>query len=298
MVNQVVPFLSGQTPTFSAQQLHRLRLHHEAILPRLATRWATLARAEVQLELKRLEVLDLGRGLAREEQVPRLMLLFKADPLVGIGVFEMPRNLALALADRMLGARSSGLGERELREVELALLYQAITAALEQYFGSWGEGIHPRPTVVTHEVEARFLPSSALASQAFLVEMEASVGDCLETLRLLVPVDLLNPLIEQVLSVIRSADPQPPESEALEWNPAYEDIALRVSARLPDLEITPRQLLHWQVGEVLPLAPDAIEKIQLAIQGIPRFGGKLGSLNKRTAVEITHRSEDPVFVRT
>jgi len=297
-VQKVVPFLSGQTQSFSPGQIHRIKMHHEATLPRLSSRMAVLARSDIQFELRRFEITDMTSCLVREGAEPRIMLLFKADPLVGIGVFEVPRVFALALTDRMLGVRSSGGADRELREVELALLYQAVTAALEQYFGSWGLGIQARPVVVTHEVEAKFLPSSSGSARCFLVDVEASVGEVLETLRLVVPVDLLNPLVEQVLAVIPSADPQPEEAPSPRWNAAYEEISLRISAQLPPLSVTPRQLLNLRVGDVLPLAPDAIEKVQIAIQGAPRFAGKLGSSNKKAAVEITNALPKPQFVRS
>lgn len=297
-VQKVVPFLSGQTQSFSPGQIHRIKMHHEAILPRLSSRMAVLARSDIQFELRRFEITDMSNCLVREGAEPRIMLLFKADPLVGIGVFEVPRAFALALTDRMLGVRSSGGSDRELREVELALLYQAVTAALEQYFGSWGMGIQPRTVVVTHEVEAKFLPASSGAARCFLIEVEASVGEVLETLRIVVPVDLLNPLVEQVLAIIPSADPQPKEAHTPRWNPAYGEISLRISALLPPVSVTPRQLLNLRVGDVLPLGADAIENVQVAIQGAPRFAGKLGSSNKRTAVEITRALPKTQFVRS
>jgi flagellar motor switch protein FliM len=297
-VQKVVPFLSGQTQSFSPGQIHRIKMHHEATLPRLASRMAVLARSDIQFELRNFEITDMVSCLVREEADPRIMLLFKADPLVGIGVFEVPRIFALALTDRMLGVRSSGGGDRDLREVELALLYQAIAAALEQYFGSWGPGIQARPIVVTHEVEAKFLPTTSGSARCFLIEFEASVGEVLETLRLVVPIDLLNPLVEQVLAVIPSADPQPKEAPVPRWNTAYEDVSVRVSALLPPLSVTPRQLLNLRVGDILPLAPDAIENVQIAIQGVPRFAGKLGSSNKKTAVEILRSLPKLQFVRS
>jgi flagellar motor switch protein FliM len=77
--------------------------------------------------------------------------------------------------------------------------------------------------------------------------------------------------------------------EAVLWNPAYNDLTMRISALWAGLSITPREILQMRAGDMIPLDPAKIDEVELRIEGLPRFRGKLGSANRKVAIEITER---------
>jgi hypothetical protein len=77
--------------------------------------------------------------------------------------------------------------------------------------------------------------------------------------------------------------------EKVLWNPGYNDLTMRLSALWAGLTITPREILQMRAGDMIPLDPSKIDEVEPQIEGLPRFRGKLGSANRKVAIEITER---------
>ena len=193
----------------------------------------------------------------------------------------------------MLGGRGFGVNpDRELREVELALLNQSVLLALKEYFSHWTEDVEePRPRIVGRETNPRLLSEGRPEALFYVLSIQASIGDCFSSVDILLPVDMMAPSIQRALVTMSEGAPAEVETvpERLRWNAAFDDLRLRLTATWSGLEITPRQILQLKAGDVLPLDSSRLDQVELRIQGLLRFRGKFGSANKKAAVEITSR---------
>lgn len=279
----------GQTTALSSGEVHRFKSHNEVLARTMAARLSLFLRMELTLELISLEVVDLQK-FVQLTLPPRHMILFKIDPLQGTCVFDIAPPLGLSLADRMLGGKAFSVNpNRPIREVETALLDQLTLIALREWCAYWKSDDELTPSLLGYERNPRFLHIGGPEETFYHISMEASIGDCVNQLQMLMPVRGLNPLLRKI-----TFEAEAPDAEKVvkapagpRWNKAYDNVRMRVSAHWPHIDARARDLLNLKVGDVLPVPPDHVNKVQISLAGLPKFIGRLGSLDNKCAVEIT-----------
>ena len=288
----VKPFVVGQSSSLSALEISRFRLHNEGIIRSVGAKLSLFLRTEFGFDLDELDAVEFIRYAAKAE-TPGNYILFQIDRFPGVGMIGFPKPLALAVGDRMLGGRGFGVNpDRELREVELALLHQAILLALKEYFSHWSDHQEePRPRIVGRETNPKLLAEGRPDALVYVIKVQASIGDCFATVDIILPVDMMAASIQKAMVSMSEGAPEDSSvpKEDLQWNTAFNDLTMKVSAVWSGLEITPRQVLQMKVGDIIPLDSSRIDAVELKIEGLTRFVGKLGSANKKAAVEITQR---------
>src|SRR5690349_7523956 len=94
-----------RNPVFLTEvELRRLRLLQEDSIRYLTARLSLFLRMEFALKMAKLTTLTYQKftdGLPN----PTHLCLFKAEPLLGVGILDINPRLALTLVDRMLGGR-------------------------------------------------------------------------------------------------------------------------------------------------------------------------------------------------
>jgi flagellar motor switch protein FliM len=290
---EVKPFTVGHARSLSQSDLSRFKNHSATIVRNVAARLSLFLRTDFGFELAALDAVDHGR-YCNETPAPRNLIMFQVEPMAGLCVIDMSKPLTLALVDRMLGGRGFGINpERELKEVEVALLHQTVLLITREYFQYWlPPGSDFRPVIAGRESNPRYLGLGPAQALFYHLKIEASLGDCFGEVEMLLPVDMLAPYVQKLLiSADRETNALVTKPVTPPWNPNLGDVPLRTSAVWRNIAVTPRQLLGLKAGDILPLEPERIDSVEIQIQGVTRFSGKLGSLSKKTAIEIIHRIE-------
>jgi flagellar motor switch protein FliM len=287
--DRIRSFAVGESTALSSTELHRFKSHSEAIVRGLAARLSLFLRIDFTLELVAVDNMSITK-YGEVTPAPRHMILFKVEPLRGIGLLDVPPPLALAIADRMLGGKGYSVNpNRTLREVELALVNQMGEITLKEWSRHWHNKEPLRPVLLGHENNPRFLQIGSSDDVYYLLKMEAGLGDCIDQIQLLLPVKMLDPLVRQ-LSVDTDANKKDAQAKPVgspRWNDAFGEVNMRVTAAWTGKQIRTRELLNFKVGDVVPLDADQLNKVELCIAGKPKFVGRLGSAGSKAAVEIT-----------
>jgi flagellar motor switch protein FliM len=205
-------------------------------------------------------------------------------------VLDVPPPLALSVADRMLGGKGFSVNpNRALREVEIALVNQMAQIAINEWCAAWKSGDNLKATLLGHESNPRFLQIGEDDESFFMMKMEAGIGDCIEQMLMVMPVKMVDPLI-RYLSI--EVDTMKKERGAREisvprWNPGFDEIKIPLTAEWRELEIKTRDLLNFQVGDIIPVDANQLNQVQVCLAGIPKYLGRLGSSGNKGAVEVT-----------
>jgi flagellar motor switch protein FliM len=286
---RVRSFAFGQSATLSSSELHRFKSHNEAIVRGVGARLSLFLRIEFTLELLSLDTVTLPKFVDATPP-PRHMILFKIDPLRGIGILDIPPPLALSVADRMLGGKGFSVNpNRALREVENALVNQMATIAIREWCSAWKGNDELRPSLLGHESNPRFLQIGESDEPFFMLKMEAGIGDCIEQMLMVMPVKMVDPLIRLLSLEAESVKKEkgPRDTVIPKWNPAFDEVKIPLTAEWRDLEIKTRDLLNFQVGDIIPLDANQLSQVEVCLAHIPKYLGRLGSSGPKTAVEIT-----------
>src|SRR6185436_19779329 len=104
--------------------------------------------------------------------------LFKAEPLRGIGLLEIPRALGMGIVDRLLGGPpQSAVTEHEFSEIEVALLDQVVYLVLAEWCNLWADFQALQPSLLGHEDDGKFLKTAPHDTVMLVLVMESKVGD-------------------------------------------------------------------------------------------------------------------------
>jgi hypothetical protein len=150
-----------RNPAFLSEvELRRLRLLHEDFIRYLSARLSLFLRMEFGLKMAKLTTVTYSKftGILPN---PTHLCLFKAEPLIGVGILDINPRLALTIADRLLGGRGHSVkAERYLTEIEVGLLEDVILIILEEWCGQWKVEQELHPLIIGHENNGRFLQTS------------------------------------------------------------------------------------------------------------------------------------------
>jgi flagellar motor switch protein FliM len=285
----VQPYDFRQPAFLSAAELRKLRLQQEEFTRSLAARLSIYLRLEFGLQLSRLQTVTY-RKFIESLPNPTHITLFKADPLRGICVLNIPIQLGITLVDRLLGGPAHAINlDRDFTDIEAALLDQAVHIVLTEWCNQWAGLQELRPTVLGHESSGRFLQTASHDTIMVDLALEARVGDCQECLQMGFPCYTLESLVQK-FSVKFEANVKEQAAATptgLKWNPKLDHMQVPISAHWSGLELTAGQLAQLKVGDVLQMEPHFINQVQIRLANIPKFVGRLGTQENRWAVEIT-----------
>lgn len=277
-----------QPSLLSAAEMRKLRARHEDFIRSLATRLSIYFRLEFGLKLQDLQTQLYPRFIQSLPSASHIST-FKVAGLNGTGLVDFSPRFGMTLLDRLLGGAGTPLPlEREMTELEVAVLDHAVGLML----GEWVPGIfrlaQNSAQITAHETNPRFLQAAAEDTPMLVLSMEAQMGEIIETIRITCPFSMFESVLREFAPAAEASKPQPapaPQPQ-LQWNPRLDEIKVPLSATWSDIQVKAEKLARLQPGDVLPLSPALFNKVQVRLAKIPKFIGCLGQANERWAVEV------------
>jgi flagellar motor switch protein FliM len=286
----IQPFDFRQPAFLAPSEMRKIRLRYEDFIRALAANLSIYLRVEFGLRMSKLQTISYQK-LAESLPNPTHLTLFKAEPLKGICLLDLPPKLGLTIVDRLLGGPGHSVnGDRDLSDIESALLDEVIMLILNDWCNQWQKLQELRPAMLGHETTPRFLHTSAHDTVMLVLSMEATLGDCIEQVQMAFPYFTIEPLVRQLASLTA------PEKEAgtgarasgkPRWSSDFNDIPVGVNAEWQGLELTVRALSMLKPGDVLMLEPECFDQVRVSYARTPKFHGRLGTRSQKWAVELT-----------
>jgi flagellar motor switch protein FliM len=279
-----------RNPAFLSEiELRRLRLVQEDFVRYLSARLSLFLRMEFGLKMAKLTTVTYGK-FTESLPSPTHLVLFKAEPLIGVGILDLNPRLALTIADRILGGRGHSVkAERYLTEIEVALLEDVILIILEEWCGQWKTEKDLRPFIIGHENNGRFLQTSPKDAIVLALELEVNFGDCSEQMRIGVPYYTIEPIVKKMQAQRQQDSAVGIVQKRAAWQKTYDHISLPVRAEWEAFELPLREVASLRVGDVLELPASLMQQTRLLLNGSPKFVGTVGLDGDRVAVQLTRK---------
>ena len=276
--------------------LRRLRNQHLEFTRHLAAKFSAFLRLEFALALSGLTTTTFSR-FTEALPDPAHLTLFKLEPLTGLGIVSVPPALGLAITNRMLGGRGGSPAEnRALTEIETGLLEDFLRMIVEEWCRQWQDLSDPRPLLVGHETNGRFLQTSPAATNMLVVSLDATLGETAPvTLQIAMPYASLESSIKKT-PARRPKESRPatapPDRATIARRAAYAGISLPAVADWLVGDVTVRDILHLREGDVLELPGETLAQTRINLSGSPLFMGTAGVRDGRVAVRLDRRLDD------
>ncbi|MBW1644812.1 MAG: flagellar motor switch protein FliM [Deltaproteobacteria bacterium] len=224
--------------------------------------------------------------------VPASIHLFKMDPLRGLALVVVESKLVFSLIDMFFGGSGRDAVKVEGRDftaIEERIIRKVVVAALECMEDAWNPIHDLQFTFVRSEINPQFVtivpPSDVVILSTYTLEMEEFSG----AITVCIPYSLVEPLRNKLYAGF--------QSERLEVDVTWLqrlvnrllEVDVELSAVLGTTTVTPRQLLDFNVGDIITLQQDATEPMRLKIEQIDKFRGIAGFSKGSKAIKITRK---------
>jgi flagellar motor switch protein FliM len=276
-----------QSGFLAASELRRIRQRHEQFIRSLAARLAIFLRLEFSLQLSKVQIVGYQKytdGLPN----PTHITLFKTEPLKGVGLLIIPPRLDLTLVDRLLGGPGQTTEEnRELTEIEIALVDQVAGLVLAEWCNHWPEMRDLHPTLLGHENNSHFLQTAAPDTAMLVLTLSGGIGEQAEPIQLVFPYTTVEPLM-RLLSPPLPESAVPARTGRLKWNAEFDDMKVPVVAEWHGLIMSAGEITRLKTGDVVALDPACAAQVQLNLSHVPKFIGRPGTAGGKWAVQLTN----------
>ena len=72
-----------------------------------------------------------------------------------------------------------------------------------------------------------------------------------------------------------------------QWNPTLDEVPVRINTEWHGLEMSARELSELKCGDVLMLDAKWFDRMEVRLERLPKFYGRLGTSGDHWAVELT-----------
>ena len=207
-------------------------------------------------------------------------------------LMEMSRPISFCIIDRMMGGNGSGYQiDRDYTEIEISLmeyLFKQITVLLKDAWSNYVNVNFSLDSIETNSQMIQFIqPDDSVA----IVVVQMELNDLKGNLNICLPASSLEEIFKRFDSkyVKASKKDDPKEIQQRRENilTTLKDTALTVSAILGQTDVTLKDLLELQRGDIIPLdTPVSRGSVVVKVEKLDWFRGTVGTKKKNYAVKI------------
>jgi len=276
-----------QSGFLAPSELRRIRLRHEQFIRALAARLAIFLRLEFSLQLSKVHI-EGYQKFTESLPSPTHITLFKTDPLKGVGLLVIPPRLGLTVVDRLLGGPGQmPTDNRDLTEIEIALIDQFTTLVLSEWCNHWPEMRELRPALLGHENYSKFLQTATQDTAMLILTMNGGIGDQMETMQMAFPYGTVEPLMRLLAPSLPDSDSRPLRAAKPKWNAEFDEVKVPLIVEWHGLKMSAGEITRLQTGDVVMLDPACAAQVQLRVSRVPKFFGRPGTTAGKWAVQLT-----------
>jgi len=243
------------------------------------------------LQLSKLEAVPFSTFIEGLSD-PTYLSLLKLHPLPGTCLLDLPPKLAMCIVDRELGGPGLATEDgRQIGKIEARLLAPVVDLIINEWCAVWKDLVDIRPAVIGSESNCRYLNTCSPRMNMLVVGVQFTLGEMVEQLQLAFPHPAIEPLTARLTASASQGDEGETTSKIARrsWNTLFDNVKIEVTARLPGLDLSARQISELKPGAILPIPSEYWNQVELLLEEHSGFVGRLGLCGDRRAVQIEKR---------
>jgi len=272
----------------SKEQLRAFRGVHDKMARSLASQISSIMRSIVEIQLHSVDQMTYGEFLMSLPN-PTSFNVFSMKPLEGSGVIEINPSIAFPMLDRLLGGKGEPFdASREFSDIELSLFETILRVMMSTLKEAWGPVMEIYPTIESKESSPNVVQIVAQNEIVVMVVMEIIIGHSSGMMNICYPVISLEPILPKLASRdLMLNETSSKKSRNTELQVLLGGAQVSVEANLGESELSLRDVLDLQVGDVVRLSNAADDIVEICIDGKSRFKGEIGLRRFRKSIQIT-----------
>ncbi|NPA65772.1 MAG: flagellar motor switch protein FliM [Epsilonproteobacteria bacterium] len=272
----------------SKEQLRAFRGVHDKMARSLASQISSIMRSIVEIQLHSVDQMTYGEFLMSLPN-PTSFNVFSMKPLEGSGVIEINPSIAFPMLDRLLGGKGEPFdASREFSDIELSLFETILRVMMSTLKEAWGPVMEVYPAIESKESSPNVVQIVAQNEIVVMVVMEIIIGHSSGMMNICYPVISLEPILPKLASRdLMLNETNSKKSRNKELQVLLGGAKVNVEANLGESELSLRDILELDKGDIIRLNTPADDTVILSIDGKDRFKGEIGLRRFRKSVQIT-----------
>lgn len=280
---------------FSKEQIRTVSFMHETFARLTTTSLAAQLRSMVHVHVASVDQLTYEEFL-RSIPSPTALAVINMDPLTGSAILEIDPAITFTIIDRLFGGPGEGAKiNRELSEIERAVMESIIVRILGNMREAWSQVIDLRPRLGQIETNPQFVQIVPPTEMVVLVTLETKVEEVEGMMNFCIPYLTIEPIISKLSaqywysSVRRGATTE--NLNVLRERLAGIDIPL--VAEVGNISMPVKDVMSIHPGNVIRLSGTRIsDPMIMKLGNRPKFECRPGVVGKKLAVQVTRKIED------
>jgi len=280
---------------FSKEQIRTVSIMHETFARLTTTAMSAQLRSLVNVHVASVDQLTYEEFI-RSIPNPTTLGIINMDPLKGSAVLEIDPAITFSIIDRLFGGKGEGTKvNRDLSDIEQSVMENIIVRILGNLREAWSQVIDLRPRLGQIETNPQFAQIVPPTEMVILVTLETKVGEVEGMMNFCIPYLTIEPIISKLsaqymYSSVRSGG----TTENLNiLKERLSMIGITVSAEIGNMNITVRDLLSLQRGDVVRLPNVRTgDPMVLKIGNREKFMCRPGVVGSKLAVQIIEKLEE------
>jgi len=272
----------------SKEQLRAFRGVHDKMARSLASQISSIMRSIVEIQLHSVDQMTYGEFLMSLPN-PTSFNVFSMKPLEGSGVIEINPSIAFPMLDRLLGGKGEPYdASREFSDIELSLFETILRVMMSTLKEAWGPVMEVYPAIESKESSPNVVQIVAQNEIVVMVVMEIIIGHSSGMMNICYPVISLEPVLPKLASRdLMLNETSSKKSRNTELQVLLGGAKVNVEANLGESELSLRDILDLNKGDVIRLNSPADDTVVVSIDGKDRFKGEIGLRRFRKSIKIT-----------
>lgn len=280
---------------FSKEQIRTVSFMHETFARLTTTSLAAQLRSMVHVHVASVDQLTYEEFL-RSIPSPTALAVINMDPLTGSAILEIDPAITFTIIDRLFGGPGEGAKiNRELSEIERAVMESIIVRILGNMREAWSQVIDLRPRLGQIETNPQFVQIVPPTEMVVLVTLETKVMEVEGMMNFCIPYLTIEPIISKLSaqywysSVRRGAT-----TENLNvLRERLSGISVPLVAEIGNISLAMKDVMALQPGNVIRLSGTRVgDPMVLKLGNRPKFDCRPGVVGRKVAVQITRKIED------
>ncbi|HEY8490790.1 MAG TPA: flagellar motor switch protein FliM [Dehalococcoidia bacterium] len=286
----IKPYDFRRPDKFSKDQIRTLLALHQGFARLVSTALSSQLRSVATVKLSSIDQ-SLYEEYVQQLPTPTVIYVVSMEPMPGTILVEFSMDLAMVSIDRLLGGAGRLLDQpHEITDIEITLLRTLSRSFLGSLTEAWENVATIKPKLQDIAFGSQMVQVASANDVCIVVLFEVHVGEVMGGMSICLPYVVLEGLLPKLTNqaILVSGQRKAPtraDKEALQWNLKRAEVTLSVC--LGSAEVTTRELLELQVGDVLRLEAPVSRPLDVTVIGQTKFRGYPGLLGSRLAVRVS-----------
>jgi len=279
----------------SKDQMRTLQNLHEGYARLFSTTLTNFLRTFVEIELVSVDQLTYSEFVMSISN-PSCIYVFKMEPLEGTAIMEINPSLVFFIIDRLFGGQGRPSEQnRELTLIEQNVIHRIVERGLNDLKDVWEHVGVFSPKIDAYETNPQFVQIAPPGETVILISLEVRMQNASGLMSICFPYMLLESVINNLSgeSWMSSQSLSTVETRSV-MEEEIQNVDLNVSTVIGQTNLTIRDLLQLQRGDVLCLDKPFESDLMVQIEGKTKLSAKSGLIGRKKAIRITKVIEKEV----